>query len=233
VRISCSFDGFGEVADRQRGARNVAEHVLAHLRMALERKRELGSTSSVTLHTVLSDDNVAQYPQVLELVRELGLRHTVAPVNDFGYDAANLADGEEMPTKLTPSPALERAVELALASENLVQSHAFVRGIIPYVTRDGFKKVCPYLTPGLKRLKLFLEPNGDVSLCDRQPIGNLNEQPLDEMFHGEAYQRTVRETLQPCPGCWLSCFVEMPLSVKPGTIARLDFLHRRAPAALR
>ncbi len=233
VRISCSFDGFGGVADRQRGARNVAEHVLAHLKLVLERRRELGSRSSVTLHTVLSDDNVAQYPQVLQLVRELGLRHTVAPVNDFGYEAANLNDGEEMPTKLSPSPELERAVRLALDSENLVQSHVFVEGISRYVTKEGFEKVCPYLTPGLKSLKLFVEPNGDISLCDRQPIGNLNAQTLEQMFRSEAYERRVKESLEPCPGCWLSCFVEMPLSVKPSTLMRLDFLNRRAPSTLR
>jgi len=233
VRISCSFDGFGEAADKQRGARHVAEHVLAHLRLVLERRREIGSTAPVTLHTVLSDDNVEQYPQILELVSELGLRHTVAPVNDFGYEAANLAEGEEMPTKLTPSPALDRAIELALASENLVQSHTYVKGILPYVSREGFEKVCPYLTPGLKRFKLFLEPNGDISLCDRQPIGNLNSETLEKMFEGDAYRRRVEETLEPCPGCWLTCFVEMPLSVRPSNIAKLDFMHRKAPSALR
>jgi MoaA/NifB/PqqE/SkfB family radical SAM enzyme len=232
IRISCSFDGLGDVADKQRGARKVAEHVLAHLRLVIERRRELGSKSSITLHTVLSDDNVAQYPEVLDLVKELGIRHTVAPFNDFGYDAANLADGEAMPTGLSPSPELERAVEMALDHPNLVQSHAFVRGIIPYVTREGFEKVCPYLTPGLKSLKLFLEPNGDISLCDRQPIGNLNTHSLEELFETEAYRQTVKNTLEPCPGCWLSCFVEMPLSIKPSTLARLDFLHRKAPAGL-
>ena len=232
IRISCSFDGFGEAADKQRGARNVAEHVLAHLKLVLERKRELGVSTSVTLHTVLSDDNVAQYPQILELVEELGLRHTVAPVNDFGYEAANLSEGEAMPTKLSYTPELERAVEAAIESPNLVQSHAYVRGILPYISREGFEKVCPYLTPGLKSLKLFLEPNGDISLCDRQPIGNLNEQALEEIFDGEAYDQTVERTLKPCPGCWLTCFVEMPLSIKPKTIASLDFMHRKAPKGL-
>ena len=141
VRISCSFDGFDDVADKQRGARNVAEHVLAHLKLVLERKRQLNSHSPITLHTVLSDDNVDQYPQILALVRELGLRHTVAPVNDFGYVAANLEEGEAMPTKLSPSPELDRAVRLAVASDNLVQSHTFVKGIPAYVSKQGFEKV--------------------------------------------------------------------------------------------
>ena len=232
IRISCSFDGFAEVADKQRGARSVADHVLAHLKLVIERRKELASKSSITLHTVLSDDNVAQYPQILDLVRELGIRHTVAPFNGFAYDAANLAAGETMPTSLSPSPELERAVELALEHPNLVQSHAFVEGIVPYVTKQGFEKICPYLTPGLKSLKLFLEPNGDISLCDRQPIGNLNTQTLEEIFETDAYQRTVEQSLKPCPGCWLSCFVEMPLSIKPRTLARLDFLNRKAPAGL-
>lgn len=230
ISISCSFDGFGEGADKQRGATKVAEQVLRHLKLVLERKRELGSSSPITVHTVLSDFNVWQYGDIVALVKELGVRHTVAPVNDFGYVAANLDDGREFPS-LTPSAALEEACRLALASGHLVQSHAFVRGIPAYARKEG-AKVCPYLTPGLKRFKLFLEPNGDISLCDRRPIGNLDRHSLEEMFGSQAYAEEVK-ALEACPGCWLTCFVELPLSFRPSSFLSLDFLHRRTPPALR
>lgn len=206
INISCSFDGFGEVADKQRGARNVAEHVL-------------------------SDLNLHQYPQILGLVKELGIRHTVATVNNFNYLAANLEDPGDFPA-LTPGPALEEAVEMAIRSGHLTQSHEFVRGIPAYARHES-PKVCPYLIPGLKRMKLFIEPSGDISLCDRQAIGNINHQTLEEVFAGEAYKVQLRASIEPCPGCWLTCFVELPLHFRPKSLLKLDFLHRRTPKHLR
>ncbi|HXG37112.1 MAG TPA: radical SAM protein, partial [Dehalococcoidia bacterium] len=58
VKINCSFDGFDEAADVQRGARKVSETVLRHFRMVVEMKKQMGSKSPLTLHTVLSDLNV-------------------------------------------------------------------------------------------------------------------------------------------------------------------------------
>jgi len=225
IKINCSFDGFGEAADKQRGARNVAEHVLRHLKMVIQRKKELGSQSSITLHTVLSDLNVQQYPQILELVEELGVYHTVGPVNTFDYEQCNPG---EMPT-LTPSPELDQAIQAALKNGFLAgQSHAFVRGIPAYAARQS-PKICPYLTPGLSRMYLFMEPNGDISLCDRQPIGNLRAQTLEEMFQGETYKERLEKYIKPCPGCWYSCFVELPLLLQPKNLLRLDFLNHRLP----
>ncbi len=225
IKINCSFDGFGEAADKQRGARRVSEMVLRHLKMVIQRKKELGSRSPITLHTVLSDLNVKQYPQILELCRELGVFHSVGPVNTFDYDQCNPG---EMPT-LTPSPDLDQAIAAALESGVLAgESHAFIRGIPAYAARQS-PKVCPYLTPGLKRMYLFMEPNGDIALCDRKPIGNLRTQTLEEMFQSEAYQERLETFIKPCPGCWYSCFVELPLSLQPRNILRLDFLHQRLP----
>jgi len=226
IKINCSFDGFGQAADIQRGARRVSEHVFRHLRMVVEMKKAMGSKSAITLHTVLSDLNVKQYPQILELVGELGVNHSVGPVNHFEYDQCN--DGE-VPT-LTAGPDLDRALELALSSGYLAgQSHAFVRGIADYAAHTS-PKVCPYLTPGLKRMYMFMEPNGDLSLCDRQPIGNLRTHTIDEMFRGEAYRTRLKEFIEPCTGCWYSCFVELPLALKPKNVLSLDFLHHYTPS---
>lgn len=80
---------------------------------------------------------------------------------------------------------------------------------------------------------MFMEPNGDISLCERKPIGNLREQTLEQMFRSEAYQHTLKEFIEPCTGCWYSCFVELPLALKPKNIVALDFLHHRTPAHLK
>src|SRR5581483_404277 len=229
VKINCSFDGFAEAADIQRGARKVSDTVLKHFKMVVEMKKQMGSRSPLTLHTLLSDLNVKQYPRILELVEELGVLHSVGPVNSFEYDACNPG---EQPT-LTPSPDLNRAIELALSSKHVAgQSHAFIRGMADYAAKTN-EKVCPYLTPGLKRMYMFMEPNGDISLCERQPIGNLREHTLEQMFSSEAYKRTLKDFIEPCAGCWYSCFVELPLALKPKNLARLDFLHHRMSDGLK
>ena len=229
IKINCSFDGFGDAADTQRGARKVSDTVLKHFKMVLEMKKQMGSKSPLTLHTVLSDLNVKQYPQILELVQELGVLHSVGPVNSFEYDACNPG---EAPI-LSPSPDLDRAIDLALKSGLVAgQSHSFIRGMADYAAHKS-PKICPYMTPGLKRMYMFMEPNGDISLCERQPIGNLREDTIEEMFRSEAYKRTFKDFIEPCEGCWYSCFVELPLALKPKNLARLDFLHHRMSGGLK
>lgn len=138
VKINCSFDGFADAADTQRGARNVSDTVLRHFRMVVEMKQRMGSSSPLTLHTVLSDLNVKQYPRILDLVAELGVNHSVGPVNSFEYDACNLGDAPV----LTPSPDLDSAIELALKSGYVAgQSHAFIRGMADYAAGKSPRSV--------------------------------------------------------------------------------------------
>ena len=72
---------------------------------------------------------------------------------------------------------------------------------------------------------MFLEPNGDVSLCDRVSIGNIQETTLPDMFNGATYKKCL-QGFQDCVGCWLACFVEPFLAIKPENLIRMDFLNR-------
>ncbi|MDH5681936.1 MAG: radical SAM protein, partial [Spirochaetota bacterium] len=66
VGLSISFDGFGEAADKLRGARNVFSSMEKHINMVHELQQSLNSKSSITLHTVLADMNLSQVPKILE-----------------------------------------------------------------------------------------------------------------------------------------------------------------------
>lgn len=219
IVVSTSFDGFGEVADILRHGRNVSERVAANMEMVSEMRRQMDSSSTLTCHTVISDLNVSQIPEIAAFSRELGWTQSIAPINNFDY----LSKDEELP-KLSYSPELIKACQHLLKQPHLTQLHSFIREI-PNYTRFRSPKLCPYLSRILKTFKLFLEPNGDVSLCDRVSIGNIRKNPLHSMFEGAIYDDR-RRTFQNCKGCWLACFVEPFLALKPENLVRLDFLNR-------
>jgi MoaA/NifB/PqqE/SkfB family radical SAM enzyme len=69
IDISVSFDGFGAVADKLRGAKNVSAIVEKNLWLLKALKKEKQSKSKLSIHTVLSDDNLNQAQQILNLVQ--------------------------------------------------------------------------------------------------------------------------------------------------------------------
>jgi len=219
VTICVSFDGFGEIADKLRDARHVSERVTENIEAINEMRKELASSSILTLHTVISDMNLHQLPDILAFSKEMGWTHTIAPINHFYY-----LPSEKWIPKLSYSRELVQACNFLLKQPHLSQLHSFIREI-PNYARNRASKLCPYLSRVLKTFKLFLEPNGDISLCDRVPIGSLLETPLSSMFNGPKYEERL-QTFSECQGCWLSCFVEPFLAIKTENLVRLDFLNR-------
>ncbi len=222
VNISISFDGFGEVADKLRGSRNVSEKVGKHLNMLYDIKKSLKSRSSVTLHTVISDLNLSQVPKMFEYSKKFGWKHTIAPTNIFYYQEGN----DSLPT-LTFSQDLIDVCELALKQDHVnVINDAYIKGIAVYAQKR-IPKICPYLKKYLSAYKLFLDAGGEVSLCDRATIGNLNNQTLDEMLQSPEYQKSYDEFVS-CQGCWLACFVEPELRIKPVLSKEIERLYEIA-----
>jgi sulfatase maturation enzyme AslB (radical SAM superfamily) len=198
LKISVSFDGFGEVADKLRGAKNVSDTVMKNIEWTNEKKKELGSKSKLTLHTVINDENLHQVNEIIDYSTKIGWGFTMAPVNEFDYLA-------ESAQKLTYSEELKEIVERVLNLENNFQQEKFIKGIIAYSQKQA-PKLCPYLKTKLKNYKIFLEPDGSIYLCDRSNLGNINKKPLHEMFQGEVYEKSI-EGYKKCKGCWLECFV--------------------------
>ena len=220
IDIICSFDGFGEVADRLRGAKHVARVSLANIRMLSRMKHELNSSSILMLNTVMSDDNLPQIPRILEFSKTIGWVQALAPVN-IRDDQRALGNVPE----LHNSTELVKLCEMAKNMPHVKVLPSFLEGIPAYARGEG-TKVCPYLTRLLRTLKIFLAPNGDVTLCDRKPIGNLDSSSLEEILKGKQYLEAV-ERFRQCKGCWLQCFVEPTMVLQPATLLKLEFLHCR------
>ena len=96
---------------------------------------------------------------------------------------------------------------------------SFIKGINGYA-KLRHKKYCPYLTWPLKTFKIFIEANGDITLCDREAIGNLMVMNLEDILHSQNYDEFVRRAKE-CKGCWMSCFTEPALAVD---IKKLSFV---------
>lgn len=209
IRIGTSFDGFGETADRLRGAKDVSARVLKNIELVTELRKELKSESTLNMHTVISDQNIDEVPEILELSQKYGWTQTLAPWNRFFYQDENDPD---LPT-LTYSDKLERVIALAASRKNIAVSRDFLLNIPGYV-RGETDKYCPYLTGLFKSFKIFMEPNGDISLCSRQPIGNIHESSIEEILRSEEYKKDI-QGYRACPKCWMACFVEILLAT-PG-----------------
>lgn len=201
VHISVSFDGFGETADRLRGAKNVSERVMKNIEYVNAKKKEFKSRSRLTLHTVVSDTNLPQIKEIHEYSKKIGWNYTIAPVVNFFYqDLSN-----PLIPRLSDSPELREVVEMALSAPNMHQQKKFLKGML-YYRKKKAPKLCPYLVPHLRNYKIFLEPDGSIYLCNRTSLGTLYEKPLHEMFQGPAYEASLKE-YRACEGCWLECFV--------------------------
>lgn len=208
VNIGCSFDGFGEVADKQRGARNVSEIVTQNLKWVTQKKKELRSKSVTVLNTVISDTNLHQVMDVVKFSKELGWEHRISCVNEFYYYTP--VPGTP---KLPDNQELVDTLQKILAEPHIRQNKGFVKGILSYAKKQS-PKFCPYITWPLKTAKVFMDHNGDISLCDRSPIGNLRKQSFASMLETEIYAKKQCDH-EKCTGCWLPCFVEPITYLKP------------------
>ncbi len=220
VNLSISFDGFDDVADKLRGASNVTQTMLKHMHMIKDLHAQLNSKSTITLHTVMADLNIAQVPKMFELSKEFGWKHSIAPVNTFYYQ-----DGDSFVSKLSYTQQLMDVCELALKEDHVDMMESYVKGIALY-TLGKSPKLCPYLTDHFRSYKIFLEPDGSISLCDRMAIGNLNEMTLDDMVKTEEYDKSLHG-FEDCEGCWMGCFVEphLRMSRKTGKQIVSDYAY--------
>jgi len=209
AHIVCSFDGFGQVGDYLRGGSNVPNVILKHIEMTTKMKALMNSSSILEIHTVVCNQNVSHMGAILDMSKVYGWVQTIAPVNHFYY----LKNNGNLPG-LTCTPQLKNVLNLATMANNLKQMPSFTKGILDYAN-GTHKKYCPYdeRSP-INKFKIFLQADGNISLCDRTPLGNINQTTLEEIFKSKDYNDYLQR-IKTCPGCWLSCFTEPALAMKP------------------
>ena len=72
ISLSCSFDGFGEVADKLRGAKNVSKIVMHGIEKLDKQNREMGKPIDTGVNVVINQQNLKQIPEIIKYTSHIG-----------------------------------------------------------------------------------------------------------------------------------------------------------------
>ena len=199
ISLSCSFDGFDQVADTLRGGRNVSERVLAGMEKFNARNKARTHPLGAYMNIVISQQNLYQIPKILELAESIGWK---VNIDLYRWSSENHREVDDM--KITDTDQLDAVIDRAKRSPNVITPEWLLNGYPGYL-QGTFKKYCPYLDNRTLGSKFFIHPNGDVAVCIGEPVGNLLISEPAEIFGSEAW-RERNKAFHECRGCWNTCY---------------------------
>jgi MoaA/NifB/PqqE/SkfB family radical SAM enzyme len=199
ISLSCSFDGLGEVADKLRGAHNVAGVVMRGLEKLDEQNRKMGKPILTAVNIVINQQNLCQVPDIIGYIERLGWK---AYLDIYRWSSSNHNEVESL--KIKDFDQLNQVLALAKKSPAVLTPRWLLDGYINYLN-DDYPKKCPYLDSPAFGSKFFIHPNGDVRVCIGDAIGNLLKQSPSEIFFSEKWHK-LKEDFKTCRGCWNACY---------------------------
>ncbi|MDP8240492.1 MAG: radical SAM protein [Candidatus Hatepunaea meridiana] len=197
--MSTSFDGFGEVADRLRGGKNVAEKVMRNMELINKENKKRKNPIPTGVNVVISKLNLHQVPEILDYIESLGWS---ADVDIYRWASDNQREMDEL--KLTYSNELEKVLERVRKSPVVFTPRWLIDGFQAYLNED-FPKKCPYLDSPSLGSKFYIGHNGDVKVCIGDAVGNLFTQSLEQIFKSDVWRDRLNDFMN-CPGCWNTCY---------------------------
>lgn len=230
LHVLVSIDGVEGKHDEIRGVPRSFERAYQTLEELARRRRSHNLRIAVN-QTVLDGEGARHYAALRDRIAALGVRvHVVVAHRE------------------SATYALERDLERQVDGEDAYETHgrfslAEIRGLLDEAEADlvlldrGERMAKAYYLAGLRRrllgeqgpaapscvalhahLRLF--PNGDVPTCQQNSrvVGNLREQPFDEVWRGAA-AREQRAWVKACAGCWAECEV-LPSAAYTGELLR-------------
>lgn len=235
LQLLISIDGVEEKHNQVRGRRDAWERAFATVQAIAPRQRELGLRLAVN-QTVVDAESAAQYTELRDRLRPLGVRNQVVVAYQASatyslrreVDVAPRAPGSFATFGALGEAALDRLfdeVERDLADyplpERLAKRYYLdgIRGRLGAGASAGRAAPNPPCVALGAHLRLF--PNGDVPTCQFNTgrVGNLVQQPFEELWSSEAATRQRRWVKQ-CPGCWAECEV-LPNALYSGDLLRV------------
>lgn len=199
IHITTSFDGFGEVADKIRGgkdvSRRVSESMLKISQANFKAKKKIQTRGTM----VVSQMNLHQVEDVIRFFEELNWELSI---DIYRYSSIQHLDEDQLHIK--DLDGLESIIEKCIQSNNVVTPRFLLKGYVNYLKGD-FPKKCPYLDSPTLGSKFFIQPNGDVLVCQGGSIGNLLEQTPKEIIKSEKWADRLA-SFKSCEGCWNPCY---------------------------
>lgn len=209
--VQVSFDGFGEVADRLRGATGVSDRVMRGMELLTRGNRRLRRPVRTSANIVISRLNLHQVPDILRYIEGLGWK---CNVDIYRWASDNQRECAGM--KLVDGPELRRVLDIVRSSRAVTTPRAIIDGF-PAWLRGEQPKRCPYLTSRGFGTKLYVNPDASVSVCLGPPFGDLLEDGVAGLFASTAWRERL-DTIRRCPGCWNTCYTPAGIVFSPRSL---------------
>lgn len=199
IHLTTSFDGFDDVADRIRGAKNVSarvsQSVLQLHEMNMKARKKIQTRATI----VISQLNLHQIEQILEFFEDINWEITV---DIYRFSSIQHLDSDELHIKDLDS--LAEVIERCKRSKHVITPKFLMDGYVNYL-KGVYPKRCPYIDSPTLGSKFFIQPNGDVLVCKGSSVGNLVEQSPKDILLSPLWQDKILE-FESCKGCWNPCY---------------------------
>lgn len=234
VAVTISLDGPAAIHDEIRGVKGSFRRMQEGVQALLSARRRYGSPSPIlSFNCTISKSNLDRLPEIVPLAAELGgdvlqIQHTMfnspekvarhnaffSPerVRDLGLDMAfpSICEGEYYQSEIT-------AADIPKLKESLRQARELARDRIKLVLMPDLpdELLAPYYLdldhPFVAGCDFFwktlrVSPDGTYSPCLNFRVGNITEQPMEEIWNGPR-MRTLRKLFGQhlYPGCARCC----------------------------
>lgn len=199
ISLSVSFDGFDDVGDTLRGARNVSDRVkksIEYVKREMERKRK---RIHCAVGVVLSQLNVHQTRDIMSYLEEVGW---LTEVDVYRWQSQSQLENDAM--KFRDTDQLREALEIVKKSP-IVITPSWLLDLMPDFLDGKYEKYCPYLSLPTFGTKIFIHPNGSVKSCMGDAFGNILKQSPEELFQSDEWEAQMEEK-RACKGCVNTCY---------------------------
>ena len=206
INIQTSLDGLGDLGDYLRGAKDFSNTVLKHMKWLSDQRGR--SKSLLYANIVINDLNLEQVPELIGRARDLGWKTTIGIYHNI--TSTTRADDEMM---LKPGKRLEKLLDFLENNPDILNLNSFIQGISGFVMGKPVD-ICAFVDAPVLTTRTTIMEDGAVHLCYGDPIGNIFDQTLDDIFKSPAYQDRLI-TYRSCSGCWTTCYTQRYLLTHP------------------
>lgn len=199
LSISCSFDAIDDKADILRGRKDVARQVKQNIAKINKMNSKLKKPITTGVNVVISQLNVYQIPEIINYMETVGWKTNL---DIYRWSSDNHRETDDL--KIKDIEKLKKVIEIAKKSPIVFTPDWLLDGYIDYL-QDSFPKQCPYLLSPTFGSKFFIQPDGNIKICEGSVIGNLIHQEVKEIFNSRRWAKAKSKFLR-CKGCWNSCY---------------------------
>lgn len=191
---------------------------LAKVMRGIDRLLELKERDdSVRIHItpVLTQNNLEEMPKFIRYFSEKGVAVQLSPYHRFDREAEDILSIKNFGRL---EQIMEELLQMKREGALIANSDPFLAHFLPFF-RD--QKAVPDLYQCLSGyVSAYIDAYANVRVCwsgSFEPVGNLYEKTLSEIWYGEAYQK-ARERMRrgECEGCWFLCTGELTTMLMEG-----------------